>query len=99
MNLMRHVYEQVVQRGTATADDILPTCPDHTKEQVMQAMQNARHKGWLVVLDRRFKPGFGKGRLPWLYGPGKPPTKKKQLVTRAPSSVWDYARRAATISN
>jgi hypothetical protein len=90
MSLMRKVVELVCKRGQATAEDIIPECPEFTRGQILQAMQNARHRGWLVILERRHAPNFGGGRLPWVYGPGEPiPAKPVFKGKRPVASVWE----------
>lgn len=71
MSLMHHVTRLVYEKGPVTVDDIAHLCPDHTRDQVLQALQNARQLRLIrrVALGKRGLEGGGRGSRPSTFGP------------------------------
>jgi hypothetical protein len=52
MSLVAKVIQAVIQRGTATIDDLCPLFPEATRKQIHNALENARNARKLRVLVR-----------------------------------------------
>jgi len=88
MSLIKQVSAAVIERGTATSEDILPLFPNVSAVQVRHALANACRTGQLLAIKRGAGLGRSRGRLPTTYGP---PTYEvvPPLNTRMPvNSVW-----------
>ena len=89
MSLTQTVADMVSERGAATVDDLLPELAEegYTREQVIKALQNAKHRG---LLENRRGKGLGPGSMPSTYTPKRTPKQR----AAAPSigrvaSVWE----------
>ncbi len=72
MSLLRKVTELVTQRGSACADDLLPSLPGVDRAKVLKALQNAALSGKVVCGGRRGRKGVAMirpGTLPAIYSP------------------------------
>jgi hypothetical protein len=87
-NLIAIVTDIIRELGSGTADDVLPECEGFTRDQVMQALQNAKHNGYLASEGRQPKPKGRKAAGLMIYCIAPEPE-------RAPpaNSVWQFAER------
>lgn len=75
VSLTATVAEMVKERGRATVNDLAPVLPDFTRDQIIQALQNAKRLGQL---------NCDSGRRPATYFlPGK------VTAARPPASAWE----------
>lgn len=87
MSLIQIVSALVEERGTATADQILPDCDGFTRTQVINALQNAAHLG-LIRCAKRLGPSAGRSTRLGIYEP------IERSYGRPVSSVWELGARA-----
>jgi hypothetical protein len=90
VSLTAFVIQAIKQRGTATMEDLLPLFPEFTREQVHNALCNARDRKLIHSIVR----GNAKAKRlsVWTLSPEVPkPAKKldRRYSSRPPASVWD----------
>jgi hypothetical protein len=101
MSLIQRVIDLLEEHGPCSGVDLRPHLPDHTQEQIFQALQNAKYEGWIVLIDRGRALGHGKGKMPgtWDLSPtGRarlcPRPVLQNIGERPVSSVWEMGERA-----
>lgn len=101
MSLVQLVADMVTERGSATCDELLesPKLSQHTRDQVMNAMKNARRVGLIHCQKRYF--GLASGSEPARHYPGArdkfvplpKPRPKAERGCAPPASVWELGDR------
>lgn len=93
MSAIRLVTELIDERGSGTVDDLMPEIDGYTRQQVLNALQNAAAIG-LITCDGRRPPQKGSR----LAKPGTYRTKKTEptMRRRPVSSVWQLGACAGT---
>ena len=87
MSLIQHVTALIEEAGTGSVETIMKDCPDHTREQVIRALGNARTDGLLRTVGYAGIPGR-KGAKVAIYAPAPkeaPPPRPRV------ASVWEWA--------
>lgn len=56
--LRRDVANKVILNGKASVDDLLPSFPSYTREQIIKAMHNASRLGWIYCTGRKSRKGM-----------------------------------------
>jgi hypothetical protein len=92
-SLVGRVIAAVVERGTATLDDLVPLFPDVSRKKIHDALTNARSSKRLRV---KVKGSFrAKRSSVWEPGQEKPAPRKKARPLEPVASVWEWADRGA----
>jgi hypothetical protein len=86
MSLKWHVEVTIEELGPMSAEQILPTCPEYSIDQVRAALRNAAAAG---CIHRVGKMGR---RAIYAIGPG--PEYKPKTVPLGVNSVWQLGSRA-----
>lgn len=102
MNIRQDVIDALDELGRpASGDDLLPHLPDYTRDQVFQALQNAKWDKKVVIVEPSKALGKGKGRTPATYAiaevaPAPAPSSKSlsEWVDRPVNSVFELGTRA-----
>jgi hypothetical protein len=98
MSLMQEVTDLVNELGEVSGDALLPYLPNHSREKVFQALQNARYTKKIRLVRRGQALGLGgtKGSQPGVYGPveevDEPPTAPSGVLPV--NSVFQLGERA-----
>lgn len=58
MALREAVAEKVIQNGQGSVDDLLPSFPDYTREQIVKALHNASRLGFIYCTGRKSRKGL-----------------------------------------
>jgi hypothetical protein len=100
MSLRYQVIKMITERGCGHVDNLMPDLAEHgyTREQVIQALQNAAYIGKLWTDGKSGQPGVArKDKRPSVYWPGKKPAAMfAQLVKPSKpervliASAWDW---------
>ena len=98
MSLTQAVANLVCELGEVSGDALLPYLPEYSREQVFQALQNARYSKKIRIV-RRGKP-IGRGSRPGVYAPpdggtSQPPPKEPMVRRPMPvNSIFQLGDRA-----
>lgn len=97
LNQMELVTSIVEEAGSGTIESVLKQCPGLTRQQVMQALQNARHNQLIRRVGFVGIPGVKGGKMA-VYEPmpDEPEEPKQPYVCTGPriTSVWDLGAAA-----
>jgi hypothetical protein len=98
VSLISRVTDLIVDLGGATVDELLPYLEGYTRQQVIQAMQNAASNGLAHIKAPANRLGGGRGSAPSRYFPGpgggrKAPQRRahRDIHARPPASVWELS--------
>lgn len=71
MSLIQAVTDLVNELGEVQGDTLLQYLPDHSREKVFHALQNARYNKKISLVRRGKALGRGRGREPGVYCPAE----------------------------
>ena len=91
--LTKRLERLAATRGEFDADDLLPLVPEHTRPQVIRALQNLRARGAIELVRIRYLFGDERGRLPSVYRIAGRQSEKAPAPRIRAASVWDYAQQ------
>jgi hypothetical protein len=61
MTISEQVADKVIQNGKACVDDLLPSFPGYTREQIIRALHNASRMGFIYCTGRKSRKGLPVG--------------------------------------
>lgn len=98
MSIIRIVADLVIQRGSATCDEIQdhPKLAGYTRTQILGALKNARKAGLIHCASRAKANWFQSGSPPARHYPGetsafRAPQRRSRKAQPPPASVWELA--------
>jgi hypothetical protein len=98
MSLTSRVADLVAELGGANVDQLVAFLPEYTRDQVINAMHNARTTGLIHCNGRVPRKGTPRnGSMPATYYPGPAPGKEapkaafRAINSRPPASAWELA--------
>lgn len=99
MSVRHDVVDLIEELGIASGDDLVPHLPDYTRDQVFQALQNAKWDGRIVIVEKSKALGKGLGRTAAKYGLApeaiqQPEPDSISRDVRPANSVWEWGARA-----
>jgi hypothetical protein len=93
-SLASKVVAAVTERGSANADVLAPVLIGYTRAQILAALNNARHEGWLTCKQGRGL-GSGRGKTPGTFYPidGERVAPPRRLRRRVNDGKVKYVKR------